>query len=88
MAVAQKTGIPKWVALVTGNMGIKTCGLPFCLILSHTHIFDLPRRHVSQGIPMDARRRRAQKPEARVERRRPRAELKRILTGALQGLEF
>ena len=24
----QKTGIPKWVALVSGNMGTKTCGLP------------------------------------------------------------
>ena len=28
VAVAQKTGIPKWVALVSGNMGTKTCGLP------------------------------------------------------------
>ena len=28
MAVAEKTGIPKWVALVSRNMETKTCGLP------------------------------------------------------------
>ena len=29
MAVAQKTGKnPQWVALVSGNMGTKTCGWP------------------------------------------------------------
>ena len=28
LAVAQKTGIPKWVTLVSGNRGTKTCGLP------------------------------------------------------------
>ena len=28
LAVAQKTGIPKWVALVSGHMVAKTCGLP------------------------------------------------------------
>ena len=28
LAVAQKSGIPKWVTLVSGIMGTKTCGLP------------------------------------------------------------
>ena len=29
LGMAQKTGIPKWVARsVSGNMGTKTCGLP------------------------------------------------------------
>ena len=28
LAVAQKTGIPKWLALASGNMDQKTCGLP------------------------------------------------------------
>ena len=28
MAVDQKSGIPKWVTLVSGNMVAKTCGLP------------------------------------------------------------
>ena len=36
LAVAPKSGIPSWVALVSGNMGTKTCGLPLlnldCLV--------------------------------------------------------
>ena len=35
LAVAQKTGIPKWVALVSGNMD-QNLRNPSCLILSHT----------------------------------------------------
>ena len=37
MAVAQKSGIPKWVALVSGNMD-QNLRNPFCLILSHTQM--------------------------------------------------
>ena len=34
----QKTGMPKWVALVSGNMDQNSCGLPLLLILSHSQI--------------------------------------------------
>ena len=36
MAVAQKAGIPKWVALRSGNMGSTPAVCPSCLTLSHT----------------------------------------------------
>ena len=57
MAVAQKTGIPKWVALLSGNMGTKTSGLPpDRLVLSHTHLFQpinytLPKTTKKHGAP-------------------------------------
>ena len=52
MAVAQKTGIPKWVTLGSGNMDQNLqLGNPSCLILSHTHI--LPTKRTSR-VPTTA----------------------------------
>ena len=39
IAVAQKTGIPKWVALLSGNMDQHLRNPSDRLILSHTHMF-------------------------------------------------
>ena len=49
MAVAQKNGIPKWVALESGNMETKTCGLPL-------RSFHSEPRH-ENGRPASTRRR-------------------------------
>ena len=38
MAVAQKTGIPKWLALLSGN-NYQNLRNPSCLMVSHTHLF-------------------------------------------------
>ena len=67
MAVAQKTGIPKWVARsVSGNMGTKACGASPSdrLILSHGHLGSLELSKASSD-PKGGNQQRALRPQRR-----------------------